>query len=79
MHLIFQNYDTSESKLRREFELYGPIKKVNYWNYFCILHFILTKFCISFRYIVVTLNKIYSKPRGYALSTNMNVICIVSN
>lgn len=25
----FQNYDTSESKLRREFELYGPIKKVN--------------------------------------------------
>jgi len=22
------NYDTSESKLRREFETYGPIKKV---------------------------------------------------
>ena len=22
------NYDTSESKLRREFEIYGPIKKV---------------------------------------------------
>lgn len=22
------NYDTSESKLRREFEVYGPIKKV---------------------------------------------------
>jgi U1 small nuclear ribonucleoprotein 70kDa len=25
---IFQNYDTSESKLRREFEIYGPIKKI---------------------------------------------------
>lgn len=24
------NYDTSESKLRREFEVYGPIKKVRY-------------------------------------------------
>ena len=24
----FQNYDTSESKLRREFEVYGPIKKI---------------------------------------------------
>lgn len=24
------NYDTSESKLRREFEIYGPIKKVRY-------------------------------------------------
>lgn len=23
-----QNYDTSESKLRREFEVYGPIKKI---------------------------------------------------
>ena len=25
---VFQNYDTSESKLRREFEMYGKIKKV---------------------------------------------------
>lgn len=25
---ILQNYDTSESKLRREFEVYGPIKKI---------------------------------------------------
>lgn len=23
-----QNYDTSEAKLRREFEMYGPIKKI---------------------------------------------------
>lgn len=23
-----QNYDTTESKLRREFEVYGPIKRV---------------------------------------------------
>lgn len=27
-HFLLQNYDTSESKLRREFEVYGPIKKV---------------------------------------------------
>ena len=27
-YFLFQNYDTSESKLRREFEVYGPIKKV---------------------------------------------------
>ena len=26
---LFQNYDTSESKLRREMELYGPIKRVS--------------------------------------------------
>lgn len=25
---LFQNYDTSESKLRREFEVYGAIKKI---------------------------------------------------
>ena len=24
----FQNYDTSESKLRREFEVYGAVRKV---------------------------------------------------
>lgn len=27
-NLRLQNYDTSESKLRREFEMYGPIKKI---------------------------------------------------
>lgn len=26
---FFQNYDSSESKLRREFEVYGPIRKVS--------------------------------------------------
>lgn len=25
---FLQNYDTTESKLRREFEVYGPIKRV---------------------------------------------------
>jgi len=31
IHINFlQNYDTSESKLRREFEVYGPVKKVNF-------------------------------------------------
>jgi hypothetical protein len=28
LNFLLQNYDTSESKLRREFEVYGPIKKV---------------------------------------------------
>lgn len=35
MHFLngcFQNYDTSESKLRREFEGYGPIKKVSQYE-----------------------------------------------
>lgn len=27
-NFFFQNYDTSESKLRREFEVYGTIKKI---------------------------------------------------
>lgn len=31
-YVTFQNYDTSESKLRREFEVYGPIKKVRICN-----------------------------------------------
>lgn len=26
---VLQNYDTTESKLRREFEVYGPIKRVS--------------------------------------------------
>lgn len=30
---FFQNYDTSESKLRREFEVYGPVKKVSDLNF----------------------------------------------
>ena len=30
------DYDTSESKLRREFEIYGPIKKV---NFVCLVYF----------------------------------------
>jgi hypothetical protein len=29
---FFQNYDSSESKLRREFEVYGPIKKVRIYR-----------------------------------------------
>jgi RNA recognition motif-containing protein len=31
--LKFQNYDTSESKLRREFESYGAVKKVRMVNF----------------------------------------------
>ena len=36
---FLQNYDTTESKLRREFEVYGPIKRVSVslgpWSRFC--------------------------------------------
>ena len=28
--IILQNYDTTESKLRRELESYGPIRQVSY-------------------------------------------------
>lgn len=35
--LCVQNYDTSESKLRREFDVYGPVRRVSYtvllWHY----------------------------------------------
>jgi len=31
--LFIQNYDTTESKLRREFEVYGPIKRVSCAEY----------------------------------------------
>lgn len=32
-YISSQNYDTTESKLRREFEGYGPIKKVYLLNF----------------------------------------------
>lgn len=35
------NYDTSESKLRREFEIYGPIKKVCISLLLLCCHFII--------------------------------------
>lgn len=34
---FLQNYDTSESKLRREFEVYGPVKKVKFFPIFFLL------------------------------------------
>jgi hypothetical protein len=33
--IYFQNFDSSESKLRREFEVYGPIRKV------CCIHLLV--------------------------------------
>lgn len=36
---LFQNYDTTESKLRREFEVYGPIKRVAIDYYFSVSRF----------------------------------------
>lgn len=29
----FQNYETTESRIKREFEAYGPIKRVGYVEY----------------------------------------------
>lgn len=40
------NYDTSESKLRREFEIYGPIKKVSVGAGFTDAH------CKAWRFIL---------------------------
>lgn len=33
MHFVLQNYETSESKLRREFEQFGKIQKVSSFFY----------------------------------------------
>ncbi len=32
LKLFLQNYDTSESKLRREMEIYGPVKTVSFFS-----------------------------------------------
>lgn len=64
-----QNYDTSESKLRREFEVYGPVKKVNNILIFkanAFLQQYIRKFSFAFLQIVVIHNTINGKPRGYA-------------
>lgn len=39
------NYDTSESKLRREFEVYGPIKKVS--GYFLYRFYYVFEMCYT--------------------------------
>ncbi|KAG9342834.1 hypothetical protein JZ751_015041 [Albula glossodonta] len=52
------NYDTTESKLRREFEVYGPVKRVGG----ATAGFI----CVSSPTIYLVYNKKTSKPRGYA-------------
>lgn len=76
--MFLQNYDTSESKLRREFEVYGPVKKVSVSLevsiYVCICFYCnnltkAVKFHITiliFLQIVVIHNTINGKPRGYA-------------
>ena len=55
-HLL-QNYDTSESKLRREMELYGPIKRVS--DTVFAFHVVL-KYSIIF----IMLTDVSAKPLG---------------
>lgn len=68
--LLLQNYDTSESKLRREFEVYGPVKKVSIFPHdaleFCIICKVYLVCGVIFLQIVVIHNTINGKPRGYA-------------
>ena len=40
---LLQNFDTSENKLRREMEIYGPVKSVRY-----------TTVTVDFIYCIVT-------------------------
>lgn len=56
------NYDTSESKLRREFEVYGAIKKVSL-SLFIFLWILPSRFLLQ---ILLTHNTESGKPRGYA-------------
>lgn len=45
---FLQNYDTTESKLRREFEVYGPIKRVGLFTFVPpTSSYRFTKFCLS--------------------------------
>lgn len=55
------NSDTSESKLRREFEVYGPIRSV---SFFCFDS--LSYYNILILQIHMVRDKISRKPKGYA-------------
>lgn len=65
---LIQNFDTSEGKLRREFESYGPVKRV--------------RGCISTRtctYCIVLLNKIeYLQVHYFPIHThNRLILCLI--
>ncbi|CAL5326363.1 unnamed protein product [Camellia sinensis] len=56
------NYETSESKIKREFEAYGPIKRVGIKEHLLV---VLGLYCLLVRVRLVT-DKETNKPRGYA-------------
>ena len=64
---LIQNFDTSEGKLRREFESYGPVKRV--------------RGCISTRtctYCIVLLNRIeYLQVHCFPIHTYRLILCLI--
>ena len=50
--LLPQNFDTSDSKLRREFEQYGPIKKVTRFAMYCMYMYMHVHYIHVYMYSV---------------------------
>lgn len=72
---LIQNFDTSEGKLRREFESYGPVKRVRGCISTCtycivLLNSIFTILLLSYTHTHIQINIVFDsengKPRGYA-------------
>lgn len=85
--LFLQNYDTTESKLRREFEVYGPIKRVSCVEYvhFSTFLFFLTPqahplmFLPLIRSTLCTTRKLENQEAMRSLNMNTRETCTVSN
>ena len=74
------NTDSSESKLKKEFEAYGPVRKV-FLLYICIYNLALQ---LGLLYLQVTMiyDKISAKPKGYAFvefENEKDMHCKLSN
>lgn len=74
---LIQNFDTSEGKLRREFESYGPVKRVRGCISTCtctycivLLNRVFTSSLLSYIHTHIQINIVFDsengKPRGYA-------------
>lgn len=78
---FFQNYDSSESKLRREFEVYGPIRKVSTHIHFppLFIYFsLLMLHKVNYnKHTVETLENhdcsFFCHIHGYPLHTNLHI------
>lgn len=82
--LFLQNYDTTESKLRREFEVYGPIKRVSWVEmYIYPLSFFSQTHPLMFlpliRSTLCTTRKLENQEAMHSLNMNTRETCTVSN